>query len=77
MTKQVPAKKATEKKLKLGQAVRATAAGGAVTEGRYAGTVDVTRKDGKPGGVMVRVNIAPKGKPAEYKSYRPKAVVAI
>lgn len=77
MTKQVPAKKAAEKKLKPNQTVRATAAGGAVTEGRYYDSVDVIRKDGKPGGVMVRVNIAPKGKAPVLKSYRPKAVVAV
>ena len=78
MTKTAPAKKAAEKKLKVGQAVRCTSANGSVREGRYVETQQVERADGRPGGAWVIVNFAPKGnKEKDLCRYRPKAVAAI
>lgn len=73
----VAAKKAVSKKepapavkYKPGQAVIGVSGHGQKTSGRFAG-VEVNAS-----GAWVMVNIAPKGKPAEIKRYRPKAVSA-
>ena len=57
-------------KYKPGQAVVGTSGHGQKTNGRFAG-VEVNAS-----GAWVMVNIAAKGKPAEIKRYRPKAVSA-
>ena len=56
--------------MKLGTTVRATSGRGPVVEGRFAGEDFDVR-----GGKWIKVNVAPKGKPAVIKRYRPKAVV--
>lgn len=56
--------------MKLGTTVKATSARGTVVEGRFAGEDFDVR-----GGKWIKVNVAPKGKPAVIKKYRPKAVV--
>lgn len=67
----VAAKKAADKpKFKQGQEVIGTSANGNETKGRYAGTRGTHR------GLWIDINIAPKGKPADLKGYRPKAVRA-
>lgn len=67
----VAAKKTEVKvvKFKPGQVVIGTAANGNETTGRFAGY----REERGP---WVDINIAPKGKPAQLKGYRPKAVRA-
>lgn len=69
--KKVPAKKTEVKvvKFKPGQAVIGTAASGKETTGCFAGYREER-------GQWIDINIAPKGKPAELKGYRPKAVRA-
>lgn len=71
------AKKAVSKKepapavkYKPGQALIGTSGHGHKTSGRFAG-VEVNAS-----GAWVMLNIAPKGKSAEIKRYRPKAVSA-
>lgn len=55
--------------MKLGQEVKAKAARGAFTTGRYASK----SVDGR-GSTWLKVNVAPKGKPAVVKLYRPSQV---
>ena len=71
--KKAPAAKkaapATPVKFKPGQEVIGTATNGNETRGRFAGYRDER-------GPWVDINVAPKGKPAQLKGYRPKAVRA-
>lgn len=76
MTKTIktPAKAAAKpvapKPIKIGAAVVATTSRSAIKfAGRFAGS----RKE--PSGLWVDVNVAPKGKPAQIKSFRPAQVV--
>lgn len=65
-----PVSKSAPVKFKVGQEVVGTSGHGQKTKGRFVSMEDTDR------GLWVNINVAPKGKPAEIKRYRPKAVSA-
>lgn len=65
-----PVAKPAPVKFKVGQEVVGTSGHGQKTKGRFVSMEDTDR------GLWVNINVAPKGKPAEIKRYRPKAVSA-